>query len=89
MYHVDFVGAVKMLGGELSQVTPQMTAQRLAARKARIDERIVSHQLAIQYLRAERKWIEYHEAMNDRGRALWASRFSPGGGGEERGQGGI
>ena len=75
--HVSFHDAIEMLGGETSQVTPEMIAQRLASRRARINEQIRSHQLAIEHLRTEQKWIAYHEAMNDRGRELWAWRGVP------------
>jgi hypothetical protein len=76
-HRVSFIEAVEMLGGEIAQVTPEMTAKRMEARKAQIDAQIEKHQLAIERLRAERKWLEYHEGLNARGRQLWAARGVP------------
>ena len=72
--NVDFRRAVEILGGEIGDITPEIVAQRLEARKQRIDAEIQKHELAIERLRNEKKWIEYQQNMNQRARGLWLQR---------------
>lgn len=74
MNNMTFVEAVEALGGELTQITQEMKDSRLAQQIARIDAEIEGHRLAIEHLQAERKWVLYHDGLNDRGRQLWTGR---------------
>lgn len=85
-YHKEnFQHALAVLSGQplddIVTITPQERA-RLAEERARkveqdLQERIHEAQATLEELRAARKWLAYHEQLNEQARELWHKRGIP------------
>lgn len=75
----DFKTACRMAGA--TDIDPQEVARRAAENARRIEQelqqKINEAQKALEELRSARRWLEYHENLDERAREIWRARGVP------------